>query len=81
MLQIRFVASPVWSQQSTMSMKTQPCWVGALAAWLSAQKFKRERKTADRANTDRADLLVRLILVFPVFAVNISLIMTLAVTS
>lgn len=62
-------------------MPTQPCWAAALATWLSAQKFKREGKTAEGANTESAVLLVGLILVFPVFAVNVSFTMTLAVTS
>lgn len=36
------------------------CMLG-LTAWLSTQNFERERKTAEEANTERADILVRLI--------------------
>lgn len=46
-----------------------------LALWFSAQKFTGERRTAEEADTDRADL-VTLSLGFPAFAVNISFTMT-----
>lgn len=62
-------------------MHAQPSWLAALGAWFPAQTFQRESKTAEEAKTDRVDVLVRLILVFPVFAVNVSFFVTLAVTS
>lgn len=78
---LRLLQVPFGDSSHQLSMPTEPCWAAALRARLSAQKFKRERKTAEGANTESADLLAGLILVFPVFAVNISFTMTLAVTS